>query len=140
VPPFVVPCPLRWSDVDSYGHVNNVQTLRLLEEARVALLFTEARKHGITSFDGDLVVVRHEIDYRRPLLYRPEPLSVDIWVTSVRASSVALAYAVRDESTTYAEATSVLAAFDHHAGRPRRLAADERRWLEQFTGPPQPRA
>ena len=27
--------PLRWSDMDAYGHVNNVQFLRLLEDARV---------------------------------------------------------------------------------------------------------
>ena len=27
--------PLRWSDMDAYGHVNNVQYLRLLEEARI---------------------------------------------------------------------------------------------------------
>ena len=27
--------PLRWSDMDAYGHVNHVQFLRLLEDARV---------------------------------------------------------------------------------------------------------
>ena len=26
--------PLRWSDTDAYGHINNVMFLRLLEEAR----------------------------------------------------------------------------------------------------------
>ena len=30
-----VEVPLRWSDMDAYGHVNNVQYLRLLEDARV---------------------------------------------------------------------------------------------------------
>ena len=29
--------PLRWSDMDAYGHVNNVQFLRLLEDARGGL-------------------------------------------------------------------------------------------------------
>ena len=33
--PYVVEVPLRWSDMDAYGHVNNVQYLRLLEDARV---------------------------------------------------------------------------------------------------------
>ena len=32
-----VPVQLRWSDMDAYAHVNNVEMLRLLEEARVAL-------------------------------------------------------------------------------------------------------
>ena len=28
-----VPIRLRWSDLDAYGHVNNAEMLRLLEEA-----------------------------------------------------------------------------------------------------------
>ena len=30
-----VPTRLRWSDLDAYGHVNNAEMLRLLEEARI---------------------------------------------------------------------------------------------------------
>src|SRR5665647_2574121 len=31
-----VPVPVRWADLDAYGHVNNVAVLGLLEEARIA--------------------------------------------------------------------------------------------------------
>ena len=31
-----VPVPVRWGDLDAYGHVNNVAVLQLLEEARIA--------------------------------------------------------------------------------------------------------
>ena len=31
-----MPVALRWADLDAYGHVNNVEVLRLLEEARIA--------------------------------------------------------------------------------------------------------
>ena len=30
-----IPVQLRWSDMDAYQHVNNVEMLRLLEEARI---------------------------------------------------------------------------------------------------------
>ncbi|MFZ2964516.1 MAG: thioesterase family protein, partial [Rhodoglobus sp.] len=30
-----LPVTLRWSDLDAYGHVNNAEMLRLLEEARM---------------------------------------------------------------------------------------------------------
>jgi len=30
-----VPVQLRWSDLDAYGHVNNVEMFRILEEARI---------------------------------------------------------------------------------------------------------
>ncbi|WP_289232492.1 acyl-CoA thioesterase [Barrientosiimonas endolithica] len=36
--PYYVDVPLRWSDMDALRHVNNVQIVRLLEEARVAAL------------------------------------------------------------------------------------------------------
>ena len=48
--------PLRWSDMDAYGHVNNVQFLRLLEDARVIAF------HGHDSDDGGNVV---ETGWRR---------------------------------------------------------------------------
>lgn len=34
-----VPVTVRWSDLDAYGHVNNVAIMALLEEARVALFW-----------------------------------------------------------------------------------------------------
>ncbi|MEQ7125153.1 thioesterase family protein [Actinopolymorpha sp. B11F2] len=132
--PFVFQCPLRWSDMDSYGHVNNVEFLRLLEEARVALFFDGARQAGVKSFEGELVVVRHEIDYKRPLVYRPEPIIVETWVTTIRSSSFTIDYEVSDEATRYASARSVLAAFDAELDRPRRLSPEELSWLERYRG------
>ena len=58
-------CPLRWSDMDAYGHVNNVVFLRYLEEARIDFLFRPDK-----DFKQGSVVARHEIDYMRPLVHR----------------------------------------------------------------------
>ncbi|MFM6850406.1 MAG: thioesterase family protein, partial [Terrabacter sp.] len=35
VKPYAAQVALRWSDMDAYAHINNVQFLRLLEDARV---------------------------------------------------------------------------------------------------------
>lgn len=119
--------------MDAYGHVNNVQFLRYLEDARVAMLFD-----GEINFEGHLVVVRHEIDYRRPLVYRPEPVLIRTSVVELNAGSVTLAYEISDDesadATTYATARSVLAAYDLGAGRPRRFTTAERNWLDRFRG------
>lgn len=32
-------CPMRWSDMDAFGHVNNVVFIRYLEEARIDFMF-----------------------------------------------------------------------------------------------------
>ncbi|HEX4705043.1 MAG TPA: thioesterase family protein, partial [Pseudonocardiaceae bacterium] len=43
---FVAEVRPRWSDMDSFGHVNHANTVTLLEEARVDLLFGEGARHG----------------------------------------------------------------------------------------------
>lgn len=129
---FTFPCPLRWCDQDTYGHVNNVQTLRLLEEARVALFFDQGPSLGVHSFEGSLVVVRHEIDYRRPLLYRPEPIMIDVWVSKLGNSSFTLDYRVYDDEQVYADARTIGAAYDPRTGAARRLTAEERGFLEKY--------
>lgn len=32
-------CPLRWSDMDAFGHVNNAVFISYLEEARIDFMF-----------------------------------------------------------------------------------------------------
>ena len=66
---FVYEFPLRWSDMDVFGHVNNARFLTLYEEARVALMFRGAREHGLTSLEQGVVISRHEVDYLRPVDY-----------------------------------------------------------------------
>jgi acyl-CoA thioester hydrolase len=130
-----IPIPLRWSDMDAYGHVNNVQFLRLLEDARVLAFHAHSSDDGGNVLDTGVVVARHEIDYLRPLHYRPEPVSVDLWVSSLSAASFEMQYEVLDdvgspasngERIVYARAESTLVLFDLTAGRPRRFTDTER--------------
>ncbi len=90
-----VEVPLRWSDMDAYGHVNNVQYLRLLEDARV-IGFREWFPDRPTMLDEGIVVTRHAIEYRAPLTYRAAPVEVDMWVTRVHGAGFDLGYTVRD--------------------------------------------
>ncbi|HEY0189416.1 MAG TPA: acyl-CoA thioesterase [Cellulomonas sp.] len=41
-----VPVQLRWSDMDAYAHVNNVEMLRLLEEARIEAFWAHPSPTG----------------------------------------------------------------------------------------------
>jgi len=121
--------------MDSYGHVNNVQYLRLLEEARVAMLFIEPQADDVMSLDGQLVVVRHEIDYLAPLVYRPQPIDIETWTTRVGGASFTIAYEVRDGEQVYARARTVLAAIEKESGRARRLTPEERSWVQKWVEP-----
>ena len=93
----VVPTAVRWSDADAFGHVNNVAVLRLLEEARIAALDELAVRvgdGGPSLLETGVVVARHEIEYRRQLVWRRGPVPVRVWVTGVGGSSFELGYAV----------------------------------------------
>ena len=87
--------PLRWSDMDAYGHVNNVQFLRLLEDARV-IGFQEWFGQDRSLLDEGVLVARHEIEYLAPLLFRVPPIVVEMWATKIGGAGFDLAYEVRD--------------------------------------------
>ncbi len=138
--PYRTRVPLRWSDMDAYGHVNNVQYLRLLEDARVIGFrewFPEEDAVG-----GGIVVSRHEIEYRTPLVYRHAPIEVEMWVTGITGAAFDLGYRVCDPvdvgEAVYAVAETGLVAYDLAAARPRRITDSVRAVLLEHLGEPVP--
>lgn len=121
--------------MDAYGHVNNVVFLTYLEEARIDMFFHHAEDQG-ASLSGGVVVARHEVDYRKPLVYHPLGVDIDVWITHIGGAHVAVAYEVYDEKTRFAEAASVLVAYDLKAERPRRFTAAERAFMGRYLEPP----
>lgn len=125
-------CPLRWSDMDAFGHVNNVVYLRYLEEARVDFIWRLAPGDGSGAFTGGVVVARHEISYLRPLFHRHAPVTVELWVKEIGAAFITLGYEVRDEETVYARASTMIVPYDLERGRPRRLTSEEEGFLVKY--------
>ncbi|GAB2986952.1 acyl-CoA thioesterase [Nocardioides montaniterrae] len=87
-------CPLRWADLDLLGHVNNVRYLDYLRAARDDVLHAAALDLG----PAGLAVGRHELTFLAPLHYGPEPVVVDVWLSSLEDASAVLEYAVHDGS------------------------------------------
>lgn len=133
--------PLRWSDMDAYGHVNNVQFLRLLEDARV-IGFHEWFGQDRQMLDTGVLVARHEIEYLAPLTFRHAPIRVEMWTTSIGGAGFDLAYEVRDPDglgdALYARAETTLVAYDFARSAPRRLEPHERAELKSHEGDPVP--
>ena len=128
---FVYDVAVRWSDMDVYGHVNNARFLTLYEEARVAMFFTGARAHGLTSFEEGIVIARHEIDYLRPVDYG-HPVRVEMWISELRPSRFTVAYELFDEGVLASRAASVCVPYNLAEGFPRRLTEAERDFLEPY--------
>ncbi|MFI5728641.1 acyl-CoA thioesterase [Kribbella sp. NPDC051587] len=131
---FTHPVLVRWSDIDSYDHVNNVRYFDYLQEARIAFL-----SHLVDSRDYfaeyPVVLVSQTVDYLRPILLRHPPYDVDVWIESVGTTSYTMGSRIVDRSgeteDVYAKATSVLVAVDGVTHAKRELLAPERAALEQ---------
>jgi acyl-CoA thioester hydrolase len=130
---YVYDCPVRWSDLDAFGHVNNARMLTLYEEARVALMFVGAREAGLTSFEEGVVIFRHEVDYLRPIDYGPG-VRIEMWIEEMRPSRFIVAYELTVAGVLASRARSVCVPFDLTTGRPRRLSEAEREFLAPWQG------
>jgi len=132
---FAVEVPVRWSDMDAYGHVNHARTVTLLEDARIELLFNEMDRRGIDRFSGGIVVSSLAVEYLMPVVYDGRPVRVEIWVSHVRAASFELRYALhgRPGDRLLATAETLMVPYDLAAGRLRRLTERERDYLLLWT-------
>jgi acyl-CoA thioester hydrolase len=127
---------MRWSDMDAYGHVNNVVFLQYFEMARVDLFFERASLEERTGLRRGTVVAQHQITYKLPVVYSPQPLDVQIWVSDVRAAAFTCHYDLLDHERLAVTGSTLLVPFDFSINRPRRLTTDEKEFLGRWTDEP----
>jgi acyl-CoA thioester hydrolase len=131
--------------MDAYGHINNVQVVRMLEEARIAA-FGPPRGAGLPGIEPQValfndveegtlaLVVEHRIRYMRTLEYRNVPAVVQVWIGAVKGASFDIHYLVQDPVTREdcVKATTHLAFVDEASGRVLRLTPDQKQRLAPF--------
>ncbi|MDO5677804.1 MAG: thioesterase family protein [Propionibacteriaceae bacterium] len=116
-------CPLRWSDMDAQGHMNNAVMVDYLQEARVVFL-----RQGSASalLDEGIIVVSHQVEYRRPVHYDDEPVFIELGVSKLGASRVELAYELTQGGEVALKARTMLCAFSFEEQAPIRLKDEYR--------------
>ncbi len=138
-----IPTVLRWGDLDAYGHVNNVDVLRLLEEARIQALWipddeSERPASPPTAvLDARLgsatlsIIARTEIEYLATIEYRRSPLDIQVWIGRLGGADLDVCYEIRSPvgaqpGELYARASTRVVLCDSETMRPRRLSVQER--------------
>ena len=82
--------PVRWGDMDAYGHVNNTLYFRYFEEAR----FMWMLEKGVPlKSDTHPVVVTIGCTFLRPI-FHPETLRIDVFISEPGRSSFMVKYKV----------------------------------------------
>ncbi len=149
-----VPVPVRWGDLDAYGHVNNVAVFGLLEEARIAAFWRHpgaAEQEWPTAIldagpgAGTVTVVaRQEVEYLAPIEHRRDPVLVELWIGDLGGASIEVCYEITGGDATgsggpgrvvFVQAATTLVLLDAATGRPRRVSPQERAVWSRYVEP-----
>ena len=122
MPLFTARIPVRWSDMDELGHVNNAVYQTYFEQARIELLqsWADAGQSWPGAPDAGPVLVAVEAQFSKPVVY---PATVLVHVTAGEPGRTSFPLDCRlavegDEDTTYASARTTLVWTDRQSGRP----------------------
>ncbi|WP_323813353.1 thioesterase family protein [Cellvibrio sp. NN19] len=121
--------PVRWGDMDAYGHVNNTVYFRYFEEARFQWMLDK----GVPTLgDTHPVVVTIGCTFLRPI-FHPDNLRIDVFVGEPGRSSFMVTYKVytsADPDTPAAEGYSKVVWVSATNGKSVPLPDVVRGWFE----------
>lgn len=117
---YAVPLRARWSDLDRFGHVNNVTYLDYLQEGRIRMMEAVLPGVAVTGELGSVwFVVRQDVDYLAQVNYRASAWCVRTAVVGVGRTSLTLASEIcdseSDDARVHARSTVVLVHADADA-------------------------
>lgn len=135
--------------MDAYGHVNNVEILRLVEEARVRVIWrgddpsvdlpTAVLDPGVASVLT--VVARLEAEYVAQMPYSRAPADVEVWFGAIGGASFEMCYEVYSPAgveprVLFARSVVTMVTVTAAEGRPTRLPDSCRAAWADYSGDP----
>lgn len=103
---------VRFSDVDIYRHVNNVKYYEYFQEARISYMRRIWSGVRAEADPVPMVLAQMSVDYRAPILFRPEAYDVHSWVSDVGNSSFVVESEIVDGDQVLSRARVVMVTFD----------------------------
>ena len=133
---FVAEVPVRWSDMDAFGHINHARMVTLMEEARVEWLLSAGEQYAPLIKSAMIVTV--EIRYQAQLRHEDSPLRISMWIKGFRSVDFTIGYEVRSAhaaagSKPACVASTQMAVVDVEKQSLRRLTDVEKGYLEQWS-------
>jgi acyl-CoA thioester hydrolase len=135
MPAATVELHLRWSDVDAYGHVNNVAIVGLLEQARVRTFWSDTSPvlPPLTAGSDVWVLVADvQVKYMRPIDHRTEPIHAEVSIAKCAGASFVIGYRLLVDGEECVTASTTMALVDGATGRPLRIGPELRARLLAF--------
>lgn len=125
---YEVVVPVRWSDQDINGHINNAKVVTLIEEARIEWLNKAAAAEGLHSFEVPKVIVSLNVEFGASL---SAGCDVDVRVMTERIgrTSFTLRYEGSQAGSEKFLARTTLVVLEPETGLPRPLTEVEKDYL-----------
>lgn len=120
--------PIRWGDMDAFGHVNNTLYFRYFEEARFLWMLDQKMPMNL---DSHPVVVTIGCAFLRPL-FHPDNLRIEIYIDEPGRSSFMCYYRVyssQDSLNPTTEGYSKIVWVDKATGKSVPLPDQVRKWF-----------
>ncbi|MFZ2512010.1 MAG: thioesterase family protein [Gordonia sp. (in: high G+C Gram-positive bacteria)] len=132
---FIAQVPVRWSDMDAFGHINHARMVTLMEEARIQWLLSAGEKYA--PLIKSAMIVHVEIRYQAQLRHDDSPLSIAMWITGHRNVDFTIGYEIRRASAGYdtkpaCVASTQMAVVDLEAHTLRRMTVAEKGYLAEL--------
>ncbi len=110
----VTKMPIRWGDMDAYGHVNNTVYFRYMEQARVEWI--EAMQVPVRPGGDGPVIVNASCTFLVPMTY-PGEVEVRTYVGAVGRSSCQTYVDMCIDGTVYAEGAAKVVWMNTQSGK-----------------------
>ena len=107
--------PIRWGDMDAFGHVNNTVYFRYMEQVRIEWMESLASDWT----DTGPVIADATCRFRKPLVY-PGTVRISMFIGAAGRSSLPTSYEIRrvDDGELYADGHSRLVWVSQTTGKP----------------------
>lgn len=131
--PFYLDIQVRYADLDTLQHVNNVAIMDYVEQARIAYYRASGIWDGTIHKGFGTVVAGFRIDYLVSILY-DDPVRVGVKVSHIGSKSIRYHFQVEnsENGTVYARGEVVMVSFNQEIGESQPVPQEWREKIAKF--------
>jgi acyl-CoA thioester hydrolase len=130
--PLKIELRIDWSDIDLFGHVNNIAILRYVQAARVNYLEAVGLMQSQAETGIGPILASTSCQFRKPMFY-PGHVTVYSTVDAIYNSSFKVRHAIYDKNDVVtADAHDIIVLFDFRHQKKLTIPDDLRERIEQL--------
>tara|TARA_B100000809_G_scaffold244312_1_gene270109 strand:- start:87 stop:542 length:456 start_codon:yes stop_codon:yes gene_type:complete len=133
--PVLLTIPTQWGDQDAFGHVNNTQSIRWFETARMRYFDLDPIVELLQGTRVGPILVSIHCDYRRQLSH-PDTLQVTARVRKIGRTSMVMEHQIfsQQQQLLISEGYSTVVLFDYARNEPLPVSEELRTIIEALEG------